>query len=159
MALPFTAGQKVTAADLNTATQQSAWTTYVPLWTSSGSAPNISDGTPVGTYAKVGRLVTARIAVEGGSSTNFGTGNYSFSLPLAAAVAGIAANNFAHAGTWSLNDSGVSYYTAQAVITQNATSVVQGVVSGTANFFGATTPASWTANSSFVCTITYESTS
>ena len=159
MGVPFLAGQRLTAADLNTATQQSAWTSYTPLWTSSGTAPALGNGTIVGYYAKAGRLVTAKIAMEGGSTTTFGTGSYSFSLPFTAAVTGIAANNFAHTGTWATANSGVAYYVIGAIITQSAPTVVQGIVSSTANFFGATAPASWNAGSQFVCTVTYESTS
>ena len=159
MGVPFVAGQRLTGADLNTATQQSAWTSYTPTWTSTGTAPVLGNGTIVGYYAKVGRLVTTKIAMEGGSTTTFGSGNYSFSLPLTAAVTGIATGNFAHVGTWAANDSGVAYYSFAAMITQSAPTVVQGIVSGSANFFSATQPASWTASSSFVCTITYESVS
>lgn len=137
-----------------------AWTPYAPLWTSTGTAPNVgTGGTLAGYYSKVGRLVTARIAMEGGPATTFGSGDYSFTLPLTAAVNGIAARNFAHVGTWAINDSGVAYYSVTAMISQNSPTVVQGFVSGTASFFGATQPASWTTNSSFVCTITYESAS
>jgi hypothetical protein len=138
---------------------QGAWTSYTPTWTSSGTAPVIGNGSMVGYYNKVGRLVTAKIAMEGGTTTTFGTGTYSFSLPVTAAVTGIAAANFAHTGTWVMNDSGVSYYVVGAIIIQSAPTVVQGVVNGTANFLGATAPATWTASSSFACTITYESTS
>jgi len=159
LGIPFAAGQRILASDLNLATQQAAWTSYTPTWTSTGTAPVLGNGTIVGYYAKVGRLVTAKIAMEGGSTTTFGTGSYSFTLPLTAAVTGIAANNFAHVGSWATANSGVAYYSIVAMITQSAPTVVQGLVSGTANFFGATAPATWNASSQFVCTITYESTS
>lgn len=160
MGVPFVAGQRLTAADLNLATQQSAWTSYTPVWSSSGTAPSLGNGTLVGYYAKIGRDVTAKIFLSTGSTTTYGTGFYSFTLPLAAAVTGIVSGQFAHAGVWNLANNGGTFYVCSAVIVQNSPSVVNGLVNGSGSFMGATNPAAFTgANSQFNCTITYESTS
>lgn len=162
MAVPWLAGQRVTAADLNAATQQSAWTPYPVTWTSTGTAPSVGvGGTLVGYYAKVGRLVTVKIALTSGGSTAYGTGNYIFSLPLTAAVTGVGSGGFAHAGTWDLYNSGnATFYTAAAAITQGSPSQVIGLVNASANFMGATNPTTFSGSGSqFTCTITYESTS
>lgn len=139
--------------------QTGAWTSYPVAWTSSGTAPSIGSGSLIGSYSKTGRTVTACIAMEGGSGTSFGTGVYSFSLPFAANVSGFPGGAFAHTGVWVCTNSGSAYYVVGAVILQSSPSVVQGVVDGTANQLGATAPATWNANSSLVCTITYEPTS
>ncbi len=161
MGLPFAAGQRVLASDLNAATQQSAWTSYAVAWTSSGTAPAVNNGTFVGYYSKVGRLVTVKISLVTGSTTTYGSGNYTFSLPFTAAVTGIAANAIAHTGVWTLLNAGSStFYTATAAILQSIPGQIIGLVNASANFMGATNPVTFTGTGSqFACTITYETTS
>lgn len=161
MAVPFVAGQRILASELNFATQQAAWTSYTPTWTSSGTAPALGNGTLVGYYGKVGRLVTAKIALTTGSTTTYGTGNYIFSLPLAAAVTGVGTGGFAHSGAWSIyNAGGAIFYTAIAAIQVGAPSQVIGLVNASANFLAANNPVAFSGSGSqFTCTITYESTS
>lgn len=161
MGVPFLAGQRITAADLNTATQQSAWAAYTPTWTSTGTAPAVGNGAIAGEYAKVGRLVTVRLSLDTGSTTTYGTGNYIFSLPLAASTTGVGSGGFASSGSWGIFNAGNSnFYTATAVIQQSSTSSVVGLVSGSANFLGAANPAAFSGSGThFQCTITYESTS
>ncbi|WP_230396170.1 hypothetical protein [Streptomyces blattellae] len=67
-----------------------ARTTYSPTWTTTGTAPAIGNGTLTGRHMKVGRMVTVVINLIAGSTTTFGTGNMSFSLPFAAVSSGIA---------------------------------------------------------------------
>lgn len=72
-----------------------AWTSYVPAWTGSGSNPAIGNGTITGHYARVGRMVFFKVAITMGSTTTYGTGNYSVSLPVTAATnSGILQRNF-----------------------------------------------------------------
>lgn len=67
-----------------------AWTSYTPVWSSSGTAPAIGNGTLVGRYMKIGRNILCEIHQTNGSTTTYGTGNYNWSLPVAAASSGIA---------------------------------------------------------------------
>lgn len=150
------------ASDLNLATQQSAWTAYTPTWSSTGTAPSLgAGGTLVGYYAKVGRLVTVKIALTTGGATTYGTGNYTFLLPLTAAITGVGSGAFAHAGTWDMYNAGnATFYTAAAAITQGNPGQVIGLVNASANFMGASNPVAFSGSGSqFTCTITYESTS
>lgn len=161
MGLPFAAGGRVLASDLATATQQGVWTPYVPTWTSTGTAPAKGNGTLAGEYAKVGRLVTVRISLDTGSTTTYGTGNYIFSLPLAASTTGVGSGGFTSSGTWTMFNAGNSlFYTATAVIQAGTPSSVVGLVSGSGNFMGQANPATFSGTGThFECTITYESTS
>lgn len=61
-----------------------AWTTYVPDWTSSGTAPAIGNGTRSGAYIQVGKLVMVRGRLVFGSTSTFGTGSYRVSVPVTA---------------------------------------------------------------------------
>jgi len=60
--------------------------TYTPSWTALGTAPAIGNGSISGYYIKTGKKVTARVNLLVGSTTTFGTGQWSFSLPTSVAV-------------------------------------------------------------------------
>lgn len=89
-------GEVVNAALLNTEIRDqlnsmfAAWTTYTPTWTSTGTAPAIGNGSLTGRYMKIGRTVIVEINMIAGATTTFGTGNYSFSLPVQSAATGLA---------------------------------------------------------------------
>lgn len=61
-----------------------AGTSYTPTWTGSGGNPTLGNGTISGYYTRAGGLMTVSIDLTIGGSTTLGTGNWSFSLPLAA---------------------------------------------------------------------------
>lgn len=79
--MPLPAGARLRASQLGGLLD--AWTSYIPVWTSSGVAPLLGNGTVQGFWRQVGRTVDVRIALAMGSTTTFGTGNYRFSLPVA----------------------------------------------------------------------------
>lgn len=66
----------------------SGWQAYTPVWTASGTAPAIGNGTLTGRWRRSGDRVIANIELVAGTTTTFGTGFYSFSLP-----PGITASN------------------------------------------------------------------
>lgn len=57
---------------------------YTPVWSASGTAVSLGNGTIVGRYVRSGKMVTAQMLLTMGSTTTFGTGGYLFSLPLSA---------------------------------------------------------------------------
>jgi hypothetical protein len=157
MTTPWYAGQRVLAADLNTATQQGAWTAYTPVWTGASSNPG-GTYTIEGYYAKVGRLVTARVSLLMATGTTLGSGAWMFSLPVAAALTSAADM---HAGAVAANNSGVAFYAGAAVIGLKLSSTTVELLSqGGGSAWGATVPAAWTVNGSWLgFTVSYESTS
>jgi hypothetical protein len=60
---------------------------YTPSWTGASSNPTIGNGTIVGAYTQIGKMVYFRIAITAGSTTTFGTGQYSLTLPVAPVAA------------------------------------------------------------------------
>lgn len=71
-----------------------AWTdvtagaqSYTPTWEGTSSNPTLGNGTLVARYAKVGKLVQFEIELTIGSTTTFGAGSWSFTLPVPAASA------------------------------------------------------------------------
>lgn len=86
----WVSSEVVTAAEMNTEIRdfaagiQSAWTTFTPTWTGSGSNPAIGNGTFTARYQRVGKTITFLIATSLGSTTTIGTGTYSWTLPVTA---------------------------------------------------------------------------
>lgn len=62
---------------------EGAWTAYTPTWSSSG-APSLGNGTLTGAYWKAGKTVFVRIALTTGTTTTYGSGSWTFSLPFTA---------------------------------------------------------------------------
>lgn len=70
---------------------------YTPTWSSTGTQPALGNGTLTGTYIALGKLVFATFALSTGSTTTYGTGAYTISLPFTAAT-GIDGGKAAGAG-------------------------------------------------------------
>jgi len=77
---PFNVGAVLTAAQMNSIGESLSFT---PVWTCSGTAPAIGNGSLTGTYWRVQNLIYFRIILTAGSTTTFGTGNFRFNLPIA----------------------------------------------------------------------------
>ena len=75
------AGEIIRATDI----YADAWTSYTPTWGSSGTQPAIGNGTVTGSYALIpnaaAKTCAVSIHVTMGSTTTYGTGNYTLSLP------------------------------------------------------------------------------
>lgn len=62
------------------------WSTYAPVW-AAGTTPNIGNGTLVGRYTiAADKTVHFSIELVGGSTTTWGTGAYSLTLPVTPAL-------------------------------------------------------------------------
>lgn len=57
------------------------WTSYSPVWRSSGTQPALGDGTLVGAYSQSGQYGQVSIVLTIGAASTFGTGIYRFDLP------------------------------------------------------------------------------
>lgn len=118
----FVVGEVVSAAIMNQEIRDqfnsmfAAWTTYTPTWTSTGTAPALGNGTLTGRYMKIGRTVIVQINLVAGSTTTFGTGNYSFSLPVTAGTTGLAETGAAQL-------LGVDRWSGTVIISSAATTV------------------------------------
>ncbi len=67
-----------TVADPTVFTSTSSW---VPVWTTSGTAPTLGNGTLVGDQKIIGKMVYTYIRLTWGSTTAGGTGTWIFTLP------------------------------------------------------------------------------
>lgn len=96
-----------------------AWTSYTPTWTAATSNPTLGNGTITAKYKALDATTYAiSIVVTFGSTTNAGSGVYSFSLPSgvtsAARIQVIAA---------SIEDAGTAYFSANAWVGASSTTV------------------------------------
>lgn len=64
------------------ATLSGAWTSYTPVWSSTGTAVSLGNGTITGAYRQIGMTVDVRIVLTMGGTTTYGTGAYRVSLPV-----------------------------------------------------------------------------
>ncbi|TQS29124.1 hypothetical protein [Microbispora sp. KK1-11] len=68
------------------------WTAYTPTWsTSNATQPSVGNGTLTGAYRAVGKTVFFRLRFQAGSTTTFGDGLWSFSLPVGYAPTAVQA--------------------------------------------------------------------
>lgn len=67
---------------LTTPTVTASALTYTPTWGAPTVAPSLGDGTISGAYWELGPVVWVQIELVMGSTTTFGTGNWTFSVPV-----------------------------------------------------------------------------
>jgi len=88
----WVAAEVVTASNMNGLRDSlkaigDAWTAYTPAWTTTGTAPVLGNGTITGFYMSAGKLTQYKIRLTMGSTTTYGTGSFTFSLPVSGSVA------------------------------------------------------------------------
>jgi hypothetical protein len=137
------AGGKAEVADIPTG----LWLPYTPVWTASGTAPAIGNGSIVGRYCQMGDVVLYIGRMTAGATTTFGTGSYSWSLPVTSAQ-GLSGNSVI--GSCWIRDSSGNDYQGQLVDGTTTFIVRPGASSfGGNSQVGATAPMTW-ANGDFI---------
>lgn len=108
--------------------------TWTPTWTGSITNPAIGNGSIVATYVKLGKSCNISLLVQMGSTTTFGSGVWSFTLPFTAA----STNG---GGSVSALDAGTAN---RAGAVQVLTTTTIGFVSdGSGNNWGQLIPHTW----------------
>jgi hypothetical protein len=120
------------------------WTSYTPSWIASGTAPSLGNGTLQGTYLQVGKIVYVIISFKAGSTTTFGTGTWSFSLPFFMKTLGAGAMGFPGGGY--AEDFAVAGYSLQSVVTGGNTVFTQTTAGAD---ISPTVPFTWGTNDFF----------
>jgi hypothetical protein len=125
-------------------------TSYTPTWDAS-TPPALGNGTLVGSYMRVGKMITACINLTAGSTTTFGSGEWTFSLPVTAA----STVNFSGAG-WML-DNGTAYKALSCHM--HSTTTIKCIFGSDGGHFNAGAPITWASGDKLDLTITYEAAS
>lgn len=146
----LTAGQVLTAATMNQI--GAAWETYTPTWTANTANPVLGNGTIVGYYTRIQKLVVFQVRLITGSTTTYGTGVYFFSLPVTASAASGTINT-PLGSAWAYDVSLTTGYTG-VVIANTTTRVAFQQNAGQA--WGVTVPFTWAAGDNFYAQGCYE---
>lgn len=132
-----------------------AWASWTPTLGGTGAA--ISNGSMVGAYAQAGKLITARLNILGGSTTNLSSDGLTISLPVTARDPG---NLFQAIGVAAIIDAGVTNYTGTVVIahaTDTGNDKCRVVMHNNANYLKDDNPiAAFAASDQVTLMITYE---
>jgi hypothetical protein len=122
---------------------------YTPTWTGSSQNPAIGNGTITGRYMRDGKTVTATINIVAGSTTNFGLGNWIFTLPFTAdtTVSPIGSAQIFDASTGTV-------YVGLVVNISSTTMVVYS--HNTTEALGFAVPMTWATSDALRLTFTYE---
>ena len=133
------------------------WQSYTVSWTAATTNPSIGNGTLVGRYTQIGKTCILIIGLTMGSTTTYGSGNWSFSLPKTAKnTTGIVFYGVAH-----IRNTGTANYERIAQISPVISTTViklfndptQG--SNSSNI-SATVPFTWGDGDALGIEITYE---
>jgi len=131
------------------------WREYTPVWTSADGNAAIGNGFVEGRYKQIGKVVHVYVAINFGSSTTFGSGEYKVSLPVPGRSVGMAIlnlvmhdvgtrlyNSLAHNiySTYNQSYDAVTLFWDTGVVTHNS-------------------PFTWTDGDYFVISGTYEAAS
>lgn len=119
---------------------------YTPVWTSNGTQPTLGNGSITGEFVRSGNMVTATIKLQAGSTTTFGSGNYSFSVPYACSLPSV--------GSAYILDSGTAQFHAVVLLNAGDTTAEAYISGGTA-IVGAAVPMTWANGDSITLTISY----
>jgi hypothetical protein len=149
-------------ADSTTSTglrwDNSAWTVYIPTWTSSGTAPTIGNGVITGAYKQRGKVITGYATLVVGSTSTVGTGTYYLSLPVNAKNASFLG---IISGGWLVDASAGTFYSINADTSDGASKLVlrNFIASGTYTTIDTVrggTPMTWAVNDVVYITFEYE---
>jgi hypothetical protein len=132
---------------------------YTPVWTAASGSPAVGGGGALtGSWTRNGTTVTANVYLRIGNATgrDFGTGAWSFSLPVPPNTTGVGTQGVAR-----VYDPGVAFYAAYAKLITTGSGSVQaycdganGAVGATKNIAGAAF--AWVENAELAFSITYE---
>lgn len=134
-----------------------AWQSYTVSWTAATTNPSIGNGTKVGRYVQIGKTCILVIGLTMGSTTTYGSGNWSFSLPKTAKnVSGINYFGVAH-----IRKVGTANYERIAQISPSLSTTVISIFTdptpgSNSQSISATVPFTWGDGDSLGIEITYE---
>ena len=126
---------------------------YTPALTALGGTPAVGDGTLTGFYSRSGRRVSAGVLFQFGSTSNLGTGETRFSLPVAGGGTSIGQ------GAGRILDNGTGFLPCTTFVDANGTYMtitvasITGAPAGTA--LNGTTPITFATGDTIKATVDY----
>lgn len=122
---------------------------YTPTWTAATTNPAIGNGTIVSRYMRRGKIVTATINLTSGSTTTYGSGAWSFTLPFTAdtTVSPIGVARL-------VNSNGITIYTGHVMHVSSTN--IEVYIHNTTGGMSGTSSITWEAGDTLRLTLTYE---
>ena len=134
------------------------FTAYTPTWTSSGTAVSLGNGVLTGRYRRTGKMVEVLITLLMGSTTTYGTGDYSFQLPSVPTSQGLTQALVLGSGraldTGVANRTGIAISATLAGVSPARVRVSTGSTSTT--IWGQTVPHTWGNTDELTISCSYE---
>lgn len=126
--------------------------TYVPTWASTGTQPALGNGTITGRYIQIGKLVYFTVTLTMGTTTTFGTGIYTFTLPV---TANSSSPQYDLGLGHGRDASAAADYISAAIPASTTTVALETFASPTGNWTNAV-PVTWATSDTIVISGTYE---
>ena len=142
---------EVVAVETTLGANPFTWTAYTPSWTAVTTNPSIGNGTLSGRYVQIGKTVIGTIKLAMGSTTTYGSGAWSFSLPKTSAAQGGR-----YGGQWMAEDIGTKIYTGTLFILDNVSTVSIFVRDEAVNYLSNTTTHTWASGDYLFISFIYE---
>lgn len=136
-------------AERNRSVAMGDWEAYAPTWAGSVSNPAIGNGTITASFMKIGETVFVRIRVVMGSTTTFGSGVWSFSLPSTAADA----SNGVGSGRAFDSDANLRYVLSAVPLSTTSWAASADAAGGAVS---PTSPMTWAQNDVLLLSFFYE---
>lgn len=129
----------------------SAWTSYTSSWTAANSNPSVGNGTLTAAYKRndVAKTVQIRLRLVTGSSTGYGSGAWSFSLP-----SGLAPSSFETLSAHVLDASSANRWAAVCYL--SGANGIERIAVDASLGVSATNPMTWAINDQLLISGTYE---
>ncbi len=137
-----------------------AWTSLTPLttpalvWSTTGTAPAIGNGTISGAYKQIGKTVYYRGSVIMGTTTTFGTGAFRVNFPVA--PASFAGSNQTLVGSALVYDDSAATEWAASIFNDSSTTMRIAVQASAGGIDGTHPQAAWAAVDRFAWSVIYE---
>lgn len=130
---------------------EAAWTTYTPTWAGATTNPVIGNGTLTGAYRQIGKTIWVRITMTMGTTTTYGSGGWTWTLPSQART--VAGHSFpVWTGGMLMRDISASTYHS----THMWSVLSGGTTIGTIPTINSTSPMTWASTDYMTINVLYE---
>jgi hypothetical protein len=118
---------------------------YTPTWTAATTNPVINSGELTGEFVIEGKNVAVTICMSAAANTTFGTGTWSFGLPVTVGTSPTATHQYL--GSWYARDnSAATQYCGTSSVARGSTSISNMFINASATLITLSTPFTWAVN-------------
>lgn len=145
------------ATDLDTDVDTIAdmtWANFAAVWTAATTNPVVGNGEIISRYQQTGKLITFSGRISMGSTTTYGSGAWSVSIPATAKTTTV--NQIGYPGAAYLSDASNSANRQGGICILSGTTALVFVGGTGGGSVGSTVPFTWASGDSLQWNLTYE---